>query len=158
MQALPITIRTATLDDAQKLMEFNCAIAQETEGKQLDKTLVLSGVRRGLEQAGEVSYLVATQADVQLGCLMLTREWSDWRDGWIAWIQSVYVVPTHRGQGIFRLLLDGATELVQQDPDVVGLRLYVETENTRAQNVYSRTGFTDPSYKVLEKIWGKKSS
>jgi ribosomal protein S18 acetylase RimI-like enzyme len=84
---------------------------------------------------------------------MLTREWSDWRDGWLMWVQSVYVEPAHRSQGVFRSLLDHATQCMREDPDVVGMRLYVENENSRAQAVYARTGFVDPSYKVLERIF-----
>lgn len=88
-----------------------------------------------------------------IGCLMLTREWSDWRDGWLMWLQSVYVCAPHRGQGVFRSLLETAIEKMRQAPDVIGVRLYVEVKNERAQAVYYKTGFVDPKYKVLEQIF-----
>ncbi|QDV21886.1 GNAT family N-acetyltransferase [Aureliella helgolandensis] len=148
-----LVIRHATLADAAKIVDFNCAISRETEGKELDREVVARGVARGIRQGDEVTYFVA-EADQDLaGCLMLTREWSDWRDGWLVWIQSVYVTQEFRGRGVFRRLLETATERVQQDPDVVGLRLYVEVENERAQQVYRKTGFQDPNYKVLEKLF-----
>ncbi|GAB5402889.1 MAG: GNAT family N-acetyltransferase [Aureliella sp.] len=147
------TIRLATYNDAETIAQFNCAIAQETEGKSLDEALVLSGVRRGIDRGPEVRYFVADKGGQLVGCLMITREWSDWRDGWIIWIQSVYVAADFRGQGIFKLLLQSASEIVKQEPDTIGLRLYVELENARAQEVYLRTGFADPNYKVLEKMF-----
>lgn len=149
----PWTIRIATTTDAKALIDFNCAIARETEGKELDRSIVSRGVERGLTRGDEVVYLVAVRDSQPIGALMLTREWSDWRDGWLVWIQSVYVIAEHRGQGVFRDLLAQATAQVQTDPDVVGMRLYVENENEAAQAVYHRSGFTDPHYKVLEKIF-----
>ncbi len=153
MPSESITIRAATRDDADAITQFNCAIASETEGKLLDHSRVLRGVQRGIDRGPEVRYFVAQSTSKLVGCLMITREWSDWRDGWIIWIQSVYVVPDFRGQGVFKHLLKSASETVKQEPDTIGLRLYVEIENDRAQEVYLRTGFTDPNYKVLEKMF-----
>ncbi len=149
----PWNVREALPADAPSLVDFNCAIARETEDKELDREIVSRGVVRGLEQGAEVVYLLAEKDGRPIGSLMLTREWSDWRDGWMVWIQSVYVDSEFRGQGVFRSLLDAATERAQANPDVVGLRLYVENENQRAQMVYARTGFEDPHYKVLEKTF-----
>ena len=146
-------IRLATSRDIDSLIDFNCAIARETEGKELNREIVTRGVTRGLMQGDEVVYFVAECQRHVIGCLMLTREWSDWRDGWLAWIQSVYVSPEHRGKGVFRELQAHATASAKENPDVVGMRLYVEAENHDAQAVYQRTGFTDPNYKVLEKIF-----
>lgn len=147
------SIRIADAGDVEHLVEFNCAIARETEGRELDPNIVRRGVRRGLEQVDEVVYYVADDGSVPIGSLMLTREWSDWRDGWLVWIQSVYVKQAHRGQGVFRSLLEHVMRELGHKPDVVGVRLYVEAENTKAQAVYQRTGFSDPSYKVLEQIF-----
>lgn len=147
------TIRLADAGDIETLVDFNCGIARETEDKELDRQLVTSGVARAMNQGDEVKYFIAESDSGPIGSLMLTREWSDWRDGWLVWIQSVYVSADARGKGVFRSLLDHATEQVQLDPDVRGLRLYVENENTRAQSVYSKTGFGDPNYKVLEKLF-----
>ncbi len=150
-------IRAAHLQDADQLIEFNRAIARETEAKELPHAIVSRGVRRGLLRQDEVSYWVAEleqQGESELiGCLMLTREWSDWRDGWLMWVQSVYVSQPYRGQGVFRNLLDTVIGKLKQTPDVVGLRLYVETENSRAQEVYYKTGFVDSHYKVLEQLF-----
>ncbi len=146
-------IRIATVDDVPRLVEFNCALALETEGKALDRELVTRGVTRAFDQGEEALYFVAEKVSAVIGSLMMTREWSDWRNGWIVWIQSVYVMPDHRGAGVFRALLTEATEFVKQNEDVVGLRLYVENDNHRAQSVYQRSGFDDPRYKVLEKLF-----
>jgi ribosomal protein S18 acetylase RimI-like enzyme len=96
---------------------------------------------------------VAEFDDSTIGQLMVTREWSDWRDGWIWWIQSVYVPADHRNQGVFRELLQHVTDAAVADPDVVGIRLYVENDNQSAQAVYARSGFVDPNYRVLEQIF-----
>jgi GNAT superfamily N-acetyltransferase len=149
-----ISVRRAKVEDCECLVEFNCALARETEGRELNRTIVTRGVRRAFEQGDEAVYFVACRDTEIVGSLMLTREWSDWRDGWLVWIQSVYVVPQQRGRGVFRTLLQHASELAHRDPDVVGLRLYVENENQRAQSVYLRSGFSDPGYKVLEKLRG----
>ena len=147
------SIRTASVNDIETLVDFNCAIARETEGKQLVRETVARGVRRGLEQGEEVVYFVADNGAGPIGSLMLTREWSDWRDGWLVWIQSVYVTESWRGRGVFRSLLAHVTAELRNKPDVVGMRLYVEAENSRAQAVYHRTGSGDPSYKVLEQLF-----
>lgn len=146
-------IRRATTDDIEALVDFNCAIARETEDRELERGLVARGVTRAFQQGDEVTYYVAEAGSELIGGLMLTREWSDWRDGWLVWIQSVYVAAEYRGRGVFRTLLEHVTEEVQKNPDVIGMRLYVETENQRAQSVYASTGFTNPNYKVLEKIF-----
>ncbi len=147
------SIRTATVEDIPALVDFNCAIARETEGKELPQEIVTRGVTRGLAQGAEVVYYVADDGSGPIGCLMLTREWSDWRDGWLAWVQSVYVKPEYRSQGVFRSLLKHVRDTLQHQADVVGIRLYVEAENSRAQAVYLRTGFVDPRYHVLEQMF-----
>ena len=146
-------IRAATEDDCQTLADFNCALASETEDHELDAAVVLNGVRRGLERSPEVQYHVAEVDAEVIGQLMVTREWSDWRDGWLWWIQSVYVQAEHRGNGVFRSLLKHVTDLAAADSDVVGIRLYVENANDRAREVYAHSGFVDPNYRVLEQIF-----
>ena len=150
-QPLQVTIRRATADDVEILVDFNCRLAAETESKTLDTEIVRRGVARGMEQGDEVVYFVA-EFDTQIvGALMLTREWSDWRDGWMVWLQSVYVQQKYRGRGVFRTLLNHVLDVLQDQPDVLAVRLYVENQNSRAQAVYAKSGFKDPAYRVLER-------
>jgi len=86
--------------------------------------------------------------------MMVTREWSDWRNGWMWWLQSVYVLPSRRGSGVFRNLLDHVTSIAQSEKNIVGLRLYVEQENQAAQETYRRTGFADSRYIVMNRSLG----
>ncbi|RMF37306.1 MAG: GNAT family N-acetyltransferase [Planctomycetota bacterium] len=147
-------IRPATEGDVESLTEFNSALARETENKLLDQEVLRQGVRRALALAPEVRYWVAEQDGRPIGCLMVTREWSDWRNGWVAWLQSVYVIPAARGRGVFGSLLQTAIADAQTSPDVVGMRLYVEEDNRRAQEVYRRSGFVDARYRVYEQMFG----
>jgi len=145
-----VSNRRATSADIDILTEFNCRLATETEGKSLNVEIVRSGVTAGLNVGPEVQYFVAESGGSVIGQLMLTREWSDWRDGWIAWLQSVYVSAEYRGHGVFRGLLEYVRSLLQQRPDVVAMRLYVERENQPAIETYKRLGFADPGYRVME--------
>lgn len=144
-------IRRASSSDIAILTDFNCRLAVETEGRTLDAGTVMSGVTRGLGRGDEVRYFIAEIGDSVTGQLMLTREWSDWRDGWIYWLQSVYIASDFRGQGVFRQLLDHVTQLLSSEPDVVCLRLYVEEENQAAIATYTRLGFQRPGYHVMER-------
>jgi len=146
-------IRTAVTEDIPALVDFNCAIARESEGRELTREVVTRGVTRGLSQGDEVVYYVVDEGRGPIACLMLTREWSDWRDGWLVWVQSVYVKPEYRGQGVFRMLLSHVRDKLREQNDVVGMRLYVEAENSLAQSVYRNTGFVDPNYLVLEQLF-----
>ena len=148
------TIRLGPPEDAPILARLNCAMAVETEGKELAEDRVLRGVQRGLQQGDEVTYWVAATSERIVGMLMLTREWSDWRDGWMVWIQSVYVEPDFRERGVFRSLLEHSVTAARLRPDIVGVRLYVEAQNERAQAVYRKTGFDDPNYMVMEQVFG----
>ena len=143
-------IRPATSNDADIIADFNCQLALETENKTLDAVTVRNGVARGLAVGDEVTYFVAETDNRIIGQLLLTREWSDWRDGWMYWLGSVYVHADFRGQGVFRQLVDHAKEQLKQRGDVVCLRLYVEEENQPAIETYTRLGFTDSGYRVME--------
>ncbi len=149
----PWLVTPAHPDDAPTLARFNQLLALETEGLHLDPATVLSGVRHGLERCPEARYLVvrATPAGPVLGQLMLTREWSDWRDGWVWWIQSVYVEQNHRRKGIMRALFE-AVMAMARDPGNGGgavlVRLYVEEHNSPAQSFYGRIGMANEGYQV----------
>lgn len=142
--------RTADQSHVDRIAEFNCRLALETEGKILDSATVRNGVLRGLALEPEVRYFVALSDSEVIGQLMLTREWSDWRDGWIAWLQSVYVAPEWRGGGVFRKLLNLALGIVQDEGSLVSVRLYVEHTNENAMACYRRLGFTGAGYEVME--------
>lgn len=154
-----LLIRQARVDDADLLAAWAVAIALETEGRQLDPATVLAGVSAGIADPGKARYFVASRQALAAGretlaqpagTLMLTREWSDWRNGEWWWIQSVYVVPGQRRGGVFRALYRHVEQLARQAQDVVGLRLYVERDNARARDTYAALGMVDAGYGILE--------
>lgn len=147
---MEITFRTALPDDAGVIADFNLQLAAETEGRLLDSDLVHQGVENAMRLGPEAQYYVAEVDGTVVGQLMLTREWSDWRNGWIAWLQSVYVLAEFRGQGVFRQLFNYVKKRVAEGNDAVAIRLYVERENGPAINTYEKLGFEDPGYRVME--------
>jgi ribosomal protein S18 acetylase RimI-like enzyme len=144
-------IRLATPADAGVLIEFNAAMALETEGKELLTDVIGAGVRSLLGNPAAGFYVVAEQDSV-LGSLMITKEWSDWRNGTFWWIQSVYVRPEFRRQGVYRSLYRHVQEIAAKDPAVCGFRLYVERENSHAQATYRSLGMKETHYKVFEDL------
>jgi GNAT superfamily N-acetyltransferase len=144
------TVRPARPTDLEFLVDGNARMALETEHRELDRDLLGEGVAAVLNDSSKGRYFIADDGDGPVGQLMLTYEWSDWRCGWFWWIQSVYVVPESRGQGVFSLLYRHVRDEARRDPDVCGLRLYVEHENVRAQDVYLHLGMRDAGYRVLE--------
>lgn len=145
-----ITVRKAVLTDLDTIVEYNRALARETEDRQLDVEILTPGVRRLLNDSSKGEYFVAESEGAVVGQIMYTREWSDWRNGDLLWLQSVYVHKDHRGLGVFARLLGALKAIVESHDDVVGLRLYVEHENVTAQNVYKKNSFTDTGYRVME--------
>jgi GNAT superfamily N-acetyltransferase len=133
------------------LVRFNQAMALETEQKTLDATRLREGIGGVFTQPRRGFYLVAEHAEQVLGALLITYEWSDWRCGDWWWIQSVYVVPEARSAGIFSQLYREAERRARESRGVVGLRLYVERDNRRAQGVYSHLGMTETAYRMYEK-------
>lgn len=145
------TIRAAHADDIDALARWASAMALETEGKRLDPGTVARGIRAVLEQPGRGRYLIAEVDGARAGTLMLTYEWSDWRcaDWW--WIQSVYVDPAFRRQGVFAALYAQVkAEAEAAAPAVCGLRLYVERENLAAQRTYASLGMEESHYRLYE--------
>lgn len=147
-----ITIREGVLDDASIIVEYNLKLAEETENKRLDRAVVEKGVRALLADAGKGRYFVAEIGGRIIGQLMHTREWSDWRNGDIWWLQSVYVDEAHRRCGVFRRLYAHLWEEALSSPGVVGIRLYVESENIPAHNTYGSLGMEKPGYFVMERF------
>jgi GNAT superfamily N-acetyltransferase len=151
-----ILIRSARTSDRPSLVRFNQALARETEAHELSGDVLDRGIRRLMDQPAYGFYVVATpkeQPDEVIGCTMITYEWSDWRDGVIWWIQSVYVERNWRGQGVFRSLLTHLEDRARREPDVRGLRLYVEDANHHAHRTYDRLGLESASYSVRQKLF-----
>lgn len=138
-----VQVRDGGPDDLERLVHGNRMLARTTESLELDPQTITDGVRGGLE--GAATYLVAERAGAYVGQLMLTREWSDWRAGWIWWIQSVWVEQEHRRTGVYTALWDTVVSRAR-NAGVVGLRLYVEHDNTRAVATYERLGMCRDSY------------
>jgi ribosomal protein S18 acetylase RimI-like enzyme len=146
--------RSATSADVPAIVEFQIAMARESEDLPLDRQVVSQGVAAVLENATRGRYYVAESDQRVIGCLLITYEWSDWRNGSVWWIQSVYVLPEFRRQGIYAGLYAHVKELANADPHVRGIRLYVDRRNERAQIVYSRLGMNGEHYQVFE--WMKE--
>jgi ribosomal protein S18 acetylase RimI-like enzyme len=145
-----ISIRDATETDIEVLAEFNIAMALETEQKVLDPEVIRSGVRALFEDPQLGFYTLVMVDDQVAGSLMITTEWSDWRNGLFWWIQSVYVKPEFRRTGAFSLLYQHTRTQAADRPDVCGLRLYVEKENLRAQQTYLKMGMVETVYRLYE--------
>lgn len=149
------TVRRAVWADTPAISRQNAAMAMETEGKILDPDILHAGVQGALERPNHVRYWVASAQNQIIGQAMTTPEWSDWRNGWIWWLQSVYVESAWRGKGVFASLVDTICAdakdfAARESVPVVGLRLYVENENQTAQEVYRRLGFENACYQVME--------
>jgi len=145
-----VIIRAAAATDAETITSFNAAMARETEYLELDRERLRAGVKALLDNHSLGFYLVAEMGGAVVGQLMITYEWSDWRNGTFWWIQSVYVRPEDRGRGVFRQLYDAAEKMARASGGSCGLRLYVEGENERAQQVYERMGMRPTSYRLFE--------
>ncbi|MDG2149688.1 MAG: GNAT family N-acetyltransferase [Planctomycetota bacterium] len=146
----PVLVRPAVSADAEILEQFNAAMAEETEGKQLDRSVLRRGVAAMLKDSSRGRYLVAEEAGEILGALAITSEWSDWRNGWFWWIQSVYVAKEARRRGVYRALHDAVVSRAQQDDQVCGVRLYVESENAAARATYESLGMSESPYRLYE--------
>jgi GNAT superfamily N-acetyltransferase len=142
--------RAATAGDLDFIVHGNTAMALETEHKILDPATVRSGVQAAFDDPARGRYFVAEIDGKVVGQLMITYEWSDWRNGVFWWIQSVYVEPAARRQGVFRALYGHVEGLARRMPRVCGLRLYVEKDNIRAQRTYLGCGMVDAGYVVME--------
>jgi ribosomal protein S18 acetylase RimI-like enzyme len=145
-----LTVRDARPDDAEAIAHSNIAMAFETEGKRLLPDVVTAGVRRLLADPALGFYLVAESGSELAGCLMVTTEWSDWRNGQFWWIQSVYVQPACRRRGVFSALYAQVGERAAARPGICGFRLNVEQHNTSAQQTYRALGMVETDYRVME--------
>jgi GNAT superfamily N-acetyltransferase len=147
-----VTIRTATAADAETLARFNRQMAEETEGKALDPETTRRGVQAIFDDPSRGFYLVAERAETVVASLMITTEWSDWRNGQFWWIQSVYVRPSDRRTGVYTALHRAVRKRAREATEVCGLRLYVERGNTQARETYEALGMTEASYRMYEEM------
>ncbi|HEY8518428.1 MAG TPA: GNAT family N-acetyltransferase [Candidatus Binatia bacterium] len=143
-------VRPAIPADRDVLVEFACAMARETEQRELDVATVRAGVEALLADPTRGRVFVVDLGGRAVATLMLTLEWSEWRNGFLWWIQSVYVAPEHRQRGFYRMLHEHVRALAREAGDVRGLRLYVERDNRRAQATYRRMGMEETGYLVYE--------
>ena len=145
-----ITIRRATEADLEVMVGFNIAMARETEDKGLDTGTLKRGIAALLQDDTLGFYLVAEIDGQPAGQIMVTTEWSDWRNAHFWWLQSLYVLPEHRRKGIFRSLYDHIVATAKASGDVCGIRLYVERTNHRAKDVYVNVGMELSHYDMFE--------
>lgn len=150
---MEIETREATLEDLDNIVRFNRAMARETEGRELDEATLRAGVNALLSDALRGRYFLAESSGETAGQLMVTYEWSDWRNGEIWWIQSVYVAPEHRRRGVYRALHRDVRRRARR-AGAVGLRLYVEAGNDAARAAYEELGMDPARYRMYEEIWG----
>jgi GNAT superfamily N-acetyltransferase len=155
---MSIKIRKATIEDAGALVEFNEAMAEETEGKRLGTDTLAAGVRSVFEDPSRGFYVVAEAAGGPIGGLLVTFEWSDWNNASYWWIQSVYVRPEYRKRGVYASLHRHVEDAARSDGRVCGIRLYVDRDNRRAQKVYHRLGMKLARYDFYESDPQKSSS
>ena len=148
--AQALNIRLGSPGDQDVIAEFNAAMALESEDVALDVDVVTAGVRAALADSGKAFYLLAEVDGHPAGQLMVTYEWSDWRNGWIWWVQSVYVKPDFRRQGVYRTLYRRLEEMAAARGNVRGIRLYVMRENLGAKRTYESLGMRHSEYDLYE--------
>jgi len=148
---MEVAVRAATPADVKFLVEGNARMALETENLTLDRQRLRTGVEAVFADAERGFYLIAEVDGEPAGQMMITYEWSDWRNAVFWWIQSVYTVPKMRGRGVFKALYAAVEEMAEQRGGVCGLRLYVEAHNEAAQATYRRCGMSETVYRMFEK-------
>jgi ribosomal protein S18 acetylase RimI-like enzyme len=145
-----LRIRAAAPEDAPAIVGFQLRMARETEELELDPATVTRGVAAVFADSSKGAYWVAGRGGQVVASLLTTYEWSDWRDGVVLWIQSVYVIPEERGRGVYRALYEHLRHRVEESPELKGIRLYVDKRNAAARAVYERLGMTREHYELFE--------
>lgn len=145
-----IEIRRANLSDVEHIVELQLRMAMESEQLKLDKDIVSRGVRGVFDEPSRGTYWLAEEKDEILGVFMAVPEWSDWRNGTVLWIHSLYVVPQARRRGVFKKMYLNLKQQVAESPNLVGLRLYVDKRNDIAQKVYEKLGMNKEHYELYE--------
>ena len=145
-----ITLRKAMVSDLTILIDFQRQLAFESEGVKLDERDLQKGMQAMFDDPSKGTYFVAEENSEVVGCHMITYEWSDWRNGMVWWLQSVYVKESHRKKGVFKKMYDNIIQVIKSDPGLIGLRLYVDKTNARAMKVYEAMGMDGSHYTVYE--------
>ena len=151
-------IQPATPEDREIIVRFNADMAQETEDRALDLEVLGAGVDTLLRQPALGRYWIARNEGNAIGQIMVTYEWSDWRNGLFWWIQSVYVAPAWRRRGVFSALYKTVELAARQSDTACGLRLYVERENFGAIETYHALAMRDTPYRMLETVFAEPAS
>jgi GNAT superfamily N-acetyltransferase len=149
-----LQIRAAEWSDAAAIVDFQLRMARETESLELDRATLDRGVEAVFADPGKGAYWVAERDGGVVGSLLTTFEWSDWRDGVVLWIQSVYVTSEERGRGVYRALYERVKRQVEESDRFKGIRLYVDRRNAAAQRVYERLGMSREHYELFEWMKG----
>ena len=148
-----MTVRNAIPEDIETIALFQQKMARETEGIDLESPVVIRGVQSVFEDPSKGFYIVARQDEKVIASMLLTPEWSDWRNRLFLWIQSLYVVPEFRKKGVFTMMYNHIKKMVRQSDAYAGIKLYVDRDNLRAQEVYKRVGMISSHYNLFE--WNK---
>ncbi|MDI9355767.1 MAG: GNAT family N-acetyltransferase [Chitinophagaceae bacterium] len=143
-------MRKAEINDYLYIVDFQIQMALETENTKLDRTTVERGVKSVFEDTKKGMYYVTVLEDTIIASLLITFEWSDWRNGNVWWIQSLYVKKHYRKKGIFKKMYQFLLDTIQNDPKIMGIRLYVNKTNKTAQEVYTKIGMNGEHYQVYE--------
>jgi ribosomal protein S18 acetylase RimI-like enzyme len=151
-----ISIRKSTVKDIPILAEFQQLLAAETENVKLDAAIVQKGLQALFDDPSKGVYYIAESEKEIIGCHLITYEWSDWKNGMVWWLQSVYVKAAYRKRGVFRFMYDNLVTQIRQEKGIIGLRLYVDKSNVKAQEVYRSIGMNGDHYTVFE--WMKGDS
>ena len=147
-----ISIQKAEVQHIDILIDFQQRLAHESEGVVLNGSILRKGMEAMFADPGKGLYYIACDGDEVVGCHMITYEWSDWRNGMVWWLQSVYVKESYRKKGIFKMMYDNVISMIRKDPNLIGLRLYVDKSNERAMKVYGAMGMDGSHYTVYEWI------
>ena len=147
-----IAIQKAMPNHIDILIDFQQRLAYESEEVTLDSSTLRKGMEAMFADPGKGIYYIASDGDEVVGCHMITYEWSDWKNGMVWWLQSVYVKESHRKKGIFKMMYDNVISMIKKDPSLIALRLYVDKSNERAMKVYSAMGMDGSHYTVYEWI------
>lgn len=157
MEHHSVRVKRATIADIDTIVDFNTAMARETENIILPRQRLTDGVTAVFEDSAKGFYVVAESDGGVVGQMMITYEWSDWRNGFFWWIQSVYVLSSHRRMGVFRSLFEYVKHTAESTPSVCGLRLYVASENHPAKQAYQNLDMEKSHYELYEMSFDERA-